>query len=82
MIHKIYTVYDAKAEAYLTPFFAMTNGLALRSFSDAVKDPEHPFCKYAEDYTLFLIGEYDDKTGIATGYETHDPMSKAINLKV
>jgi len=62
MIHKIYTVFDAKAEAYLLPFMLPTKGLAIRSFSELVNDPNHNFGKYPEDYTLFECGAYDDST--------------------
>lgn len=63
MLHKMYSVYDSKAEAYLPPFFASTKGVALRRFITSVNDPDHQFAIYPGDYTLFEIGEYDDQTG-------------------
>lgn len=60
MIHKIFSVYDAKAEAYLQPFFSTTTGLATRSFTDIMNDKTHPFSKYPEDYTLFELGTFSD----------------------
>ena len=59
---KIFTVFDAKAEAYLQPFFAMKEGVAMRNFSTAINTPEHQFNKFAEDYTLFYIGDWDEET--------------------
>lgn len=58
-----FCVYDSKAEAYLRPFFAETKGLAVRSFSAACNDPASEFYKWPGDYTLFLIGGYDQATG-------------------
>ena len=52
----IYTIYDSKAEAYLTPFFTDTDATAVRIFTSAATDEQHHFHKYAEDYTLFAIG--------------------------
>lgn len=62
MIHKIYTVYDLKAEAYLQPFFSPTNLSAIRSIADLLHDPKHMFTKHIEDYSLYCIGEFDDNT--------------------
>lgn len=54
-----FCVFDCKAEAYLRPFFAETNGLAIRSFRDAANDPSSEMCKHAADYTLFRVGDFD-----------------------
>ncbi len=60
MIHRIFSVYDLKAEAYLQPFFCPTKGLAIRSFTEIINDRNHNFSKYPEDYTLFELGTFDD----------------------
>lgn len=62
MTIKVFAVYDQKAEAYLTPFFVNSKGLAIRSFTDAVNDPK-VLGKYPGDFTLFEIGEYDPIRG-------------------
>lgn len=77
---QIFSVYDSAAAAYLPPFFTQTTGLAIRSFQDAVNDTNHQFHKHALDYTLHLLGEFDDADctftlqehpiKIATGAET------------
>lgn len=60
---RIYAVYDSKAERYLQPFFTGSKGEAIRSITNVVNDPSHNFCTYAEDFTLFEIGEYNDQKG-------------------
>ena len=62
MIHQVFTVYDAKAEIYLPPFYAQTKGHAVRMFEDSANDPEHQFNRHAEDFTLFHCGTYEDTT--------------------
>lgn len=62
MIHKIYSIHDSKADAYLPPFFLHADGMATRSFQDCITDPEHAFGKHPQDYTLFNIGTFNDKT--------------------
>lgn len=60
MILKMFTVFDSKVGAYLPPMFLRSTGEAIRSFSSAVQDSSHQFCKHAEDYTLFEVGAWDD----------------------
>lgn len=60
MLQQIYTVYDKAADAYLQPFYAVNETVALRSFTAACLDESHNFHKYAEDFSLHYIGTYDD----------------------
>lgn len=75
MILKVFSVYDTAAGAYLQPFFAPTLGLAIRSFGDAINNPDHQFSKYAHDYTLYLLGEFNDSDGSFTAQP--DPVKVA-----
>lgn len=89
MTQKIFTVYDSKAEAYLPPFYTQATGLALRSFEAAANKPDHDFCKYPADYTLFELGTFDEQTanftflpamlnlGIALQFQNHLPDNTA-----
>lgn len=63
MILKIFSVFDSATGAYLQPFFAASQGSAIRSFMDACNDTAHEFSKHASDYTLFILGEFDDSDG-------------------
>lgn len=60
---RIFSVRDAKAETYMTPFFLRNTAMAIRSFTDAVLDESTPIGKYPEDYALFEIGGFDEFTG-------------------
>ena len=60
----MYAIHDSKAGAYGQPFLLQTNGLASRSFIQAVMKQDSPFNKDPLDYTLFRIGNYDDETSI------------------
>lgn len=64
MIMKIFSVRDAKVEAFMQPFFSPTMGAAIRSLSEAVNDPKHEFSKNSADYSLWLVGDFDDSTGV------------------
>ena len=62
MILQIFSIYDTKAESFNPPVYLTSPGLAIRSFSDSVQNPESQFAQHPEDYTLFQIGSWDDQT--------------------
>ncbi len=66
MKHKMFVIYDTKANAYMQPWFLTQEGMALRAFSDCVNDADHNFGRHPEDYTLFKIGEFDDANANVT----------------
>lgn len=80
MLTNIYAIYDSKAEAYMQPMFMPTKGLAIRAFSAAVNDPKHQFSKYAEDYTLFELGSYNDQNAEFIMKETPVSIGVAIEF--
>ena len=80
MEKKVYSVYDAKAEGYLDPFMAMTDGLAIRMFASAANDAQHDFHRYAADYTLFRIGTYHVDTGFYTQDQAHTNLGTALSM--
>jgi len=59
----IYTVWDSAADAYIQPFFAPNDKVAIRSFHSACIDAGHDFYKHAHDYTLFRLGSFDQAKG-------------------
>lgn len=64
MIQILISVRDAKAEFFSPPMLVRTRGEAIRSFSDAVNNPESQFHGHAEDYALFQLGTLDILTGV------------------
>lgn len=81
MLLQAFTVFDSKAEAYLPPFYMSTKGQAVRAFTDSANDPNHAFHKHPEDYTLFLVGTWDDATAFIHLEKTPVPIGKAIEFK-
>lgn len=62
-MYQVFAVKDSKAAAFALPFFLPRMEVALRSFRDAVKNPEHDMHRHPEDYSLWCLGEFDDNTG-------------------
>ncbi len=71
---KVFSIHDSKAEAFIQPFYSQTTGTAVRSFEQAVNDPQSDFHKFAGDYTLFELGDFDQNTAVFT------PLKTPINL--
>ena len=77
---KICTIHDSKVGAYMRPMTFTALGQAERTFRDIVNDLEHEIGKHPEDYTLFMVGEFNDQTG---NIEAIEPLSigNGINYK-
>jgi len=60
---KVFSIFDSKAAAFLQPFFSPTAATAVRSFERSAQDEASDFNRYAGDYTLFEIGEWDQSQG-------------------
>lgn len=77
---KVFSVFDSKVGAYLTPFFSRSTGEAIRAFTQAANDSQTQFCKFAEDFTLFEIGEWDDQNSKFELLASHVSLGKAIEF--
>ncbi len=62
----IFSVYDAQTEAYMRPWTAQTEGQATRIFTDELQRPESEISKHPADYSLFVIGHFNDSSGEIT----------------
>lgn len=80
MITKIFSIYDSKAENFNLPVYLQSSGLAIRTFSDSVQDPNSPFAKHPADYTLFELGTYDDQTSTFDIFPTPKSLHVAIEF--
>ena len=55
----MYVVFDAGVNAYQTPFFSPSAREAMYAFTEARRNPESDFYKWANDYTLFRLGHFN-----------------------
>lgn len=65
----IIAVRDQKANGYTQPFTAASRGIAIRSWADQLNDRDNAKSdqvRHPEDFTLWVIGTYDDTSGIIT----------------
>lgn len=81
MVHKMFTIFDQKAKAWLPPFFLPQEGVAIRTFADCVNSPDHNFGRHPEDYSLFCIGSFDDAAGVVAAAREPVLVVQALQLK-
>lgn len=79
MLTKVYSIRDAKAEIFRSPFFKLTQGEAERDFRTLVNDEKSQVNMYPEDYDLYFLGEYDDNSGKIVALDTPQHVIKAVN---
>ena len=60
---KVFAVRDNAVGLYCQPHYSRTPGEALRAFEQAVTQEGSQFNKFAKDYALYMIGEYDEESG-------------------
>lgn len=58
-----FSVFDSKAKAFGTPFFASNDQVALRMFSASINSGDSYVAKFPADFTLFRVGDWDDEHG-------------------
>lgn len=68
MKSKVFSIFDAKVGAYMSPFMGRTIGEIERVLTTHVNDENHNFCKFAEDFALYELGHWDEQTA---AYELH-----------
>jgi len=71
-VHNLFSVHDAKADAYLPTFQLPTTAMAVRVFAECANSKDHQFGKYPSDFTLFHLGTFDELNG---GINSHAPKS-------
>jgi len=66
MKNNMYSVYDQKAGYYMAPFVTQNHDTAKRMIVNAIIDPNSSLSLCPEDYSLFMIGTFDDEHGIVS----------------
>ena len=78
---KAFSIRDAKAGVFNTPFFQKSIGEAERNFDKLCKDSSSMVAQYPDDFDLYLIGEYDDQSGNIKCLDTPQHLVKAAMLR-
>lgn len=57
----VFTMFDQAAGSYSTPFFEDTVAQAMRAVDTATRDEANNIHKYPQDFTLFLLGTFNQR---------------------
>lgn len=68
MKNKVFVIKDEKA-GFAEPFIQPNELVAIRNFSQTCLNKETNLAKFPEDYSLWLIGEFDHDTGVIERYK-------------
>lgn len=61
---KCFAILDMKAEVFQRPFFESNEKTAQRAFEIASHDEATLLGQATEDFSLWLVGEFDDQAGV------------------
>lgn len=80
MSKSVVAIRDLKASAFLYPHFEVSDGVSVRSFGDSVNDERSLISQHPQDYQLFKVGEFDERTGLITPLLTPELLASAIEF--
>lgn len=63
MLIRLYSVYDRVACIYADPFSSPNDATAARAFNMASSSPDSMLYASPQDYQLWYLGSYDNRTG-------------------
>lgn len=75
---KIFAMFDKKAQAFAQPFFFHHKAEALRALEDITTDPQSRINKHPADFSMHLIGEWDDRSGKITPLANPEFLEEAL----
>lgn len=66
---QMFSIRDIKAEAFARPFFSKNAPMAMREIQTAVNGSDNSMKTYADDFSLFHLGEFDEVSGTIISIE-------------
>ena len=81
MTKNMYTIFDNVSKLYEAPFIEVNNGTAIRRLQSLMEqNPNSPFAKYPDNYTLINIGTWEDEVGVPT-VDKHSNVAELVAIK-
>lgn len=82
--YELFTVHDIKSRTYGIPFPEKNSQVVLRDFLNAFNDSQafekNKYFRNAEDYSVFKVGNYDQRTGEITPIQ-REHVANLIDIK-
>lgn len=77
---KIYSIYDDKMQAYMAPFTAPNDAVAIRHFKTTAVGQPGMIAMNPEDYTLWRVGHWTASCALVEAAETISCIARAHEL--
>lgn len=79
---ELFAVKDVKAGRFLPPNIFPARAVALRAYATAIADKSNPtlLSQYPEDVQIFVVGSFDDETGILQVKNPIDFVANGVDL--
>lgn len=78
---KAFAVFDTKLNTFNAPMFLQHVGQAERMFEEIANDPQSIVCKHPADFQLFIVGDFDDVSGVLTAQTPPVQITNAHSVK-
>jgi hypothetical protein len=74
----LFSIYDDVTKMYEPPFVDINKGSAMRRIQDLMQsNPQSPYSKFPDNFTLMNIGEFTEETGLIF----QDTLEHVVDLK-
>jgi len=80
MILRVYSVFDDAARVFKFQFFRSRDGEAIRYFADGVQAEKTEMHKHPQDFSLFVLAEFNDETGLFSPLSIPERISRALDF--
>lgn len=80
MILRTYAFFDTQANAFSTPFFAVNDDIAIRSFTRLVNDSSTMLCFNPENFALYCLSSFDIHSGAFVLMDTPSLVMHAVDV--
>lgn len=77
-----FSIFDAKALAYLEPFYSANDATATRRFMQNINNRGSQFDLWTEDYSLFHLGQWDELQGKHVDNNAPRHICNGVTLKL
>jgi hypothetical protein len=83
MIYVLISIKDRATEAFQPVASVRAKGEAIRSFQDAINNPQNPqLNNHPDDYDLYIVGYFDDQTGEITNLDKPEKLADGKQLRI
>lgn len=66
MTYNMYCIRDAVLDAFEVPWCTFSDASAQRIFGNLLKDADSPYSRNKEDFSLWLVGQFETENGIVS----------------